>query len=136
LNIIDVVVASIMVAILVIASFSFFVFIKDSLIDSGNRYEANKFSIATLERLQPLPYADASLAASATPYNEPLPSDCNLIKIDPGASRSYNVTEIDWDRTPPEDSRRYKQILVTTSWIRKGTPKTVSFGVLKRNDQI
>ena len=132
MNIVDLIVGVVILAIIMVASSSFLGYVKDSLVNSENYYEANKFSMATLEELQPLLYdADPELTVNLpnTVHDTALP-DCKL-RNSYGGGRSYTVTENNWDLL---GTYKYKEITVTTSWVYKGQNKSVSLGALKRHE--
>jgi len=132
MNIVDLVVAGLILAILVVVSSSSLGYIKTRLVDSENYYEANKFSMATLEKLQPLSYTDpVDTALAIGTHNEDLPTECKLATNHSG-KRSYEVTEKHWDS--PGTTYGYKEINVTTSWKYEGNDKSVTLGSLKRDD--
>ncbi len=132
MNIIDLIIASLIVAIIIVTSASSLWYTKISMVDAENYHEANKFSMATLEKLQPLPYTDSiDHALDTGTHTEDLPADCKLV-INYSGKRSYEVKENHWDS--PGTTYNYKEINVTTSWKDKGNDKSVKLGVLKRDD--
>ncbi|MDP3730328.1 MAG: hypothetical protein Q8R14_02235 [Candidatus Omnitrophota bacterium] len=128
MSLVDLIVACLIIAIMVVSSSAILEYTKDKLVDSENYYEATKFSMATLEELRPLDYTDPAL--DITPPDQrhaaDLPFPCNLRDRYSG-NRSYVVSEQNWDV-----ASSYKEIIVATSWVYKGQNKSVSLGVVKR----
>jgi hypothetical protein len=140
MSIIDVIVGGIIVAILVVGGTGIFGVVKDYLVDAQNYHEANKFLMEIIEDLQVLPYTDSALAPNPypeEPHNKPLPtiSDdseelCRLAKAPYNGTRSYRVIEQNWGASV----YKYKEVIVIVTWTHKGREKSVSSGILKRDD--
>ena len=137
MSIVDVIVGSIIIALLIFSSTSTFGFVKDYLVDAENYYEANKFSMQTIEDIQAWPYSDNLRLKKNTPsnpsYSYPLPADGNPSKVRDifSGTRVYEVADKKWG-TSPDD---YKEIKVTTTWSHKGVNnKFVSLWILRRDD--
>ena len=131
MSILDVIIGSIIIALLIVGSTGLFGAVKDFLVDAENCYQANKFSMQTIEELKVLPYSDTALAASPAPglpYDRPL--DASKLKDVFSGTRSYVVADKNWATgTDP-----YKEITVTTTWQYKGQTKPVSLVLLRRKD--
>ena len=136
MNIVDLVVASIMIAIIVMASTSLAVFLKDGLIDSENYYEANNFTTAIMEELQPLSYRDDAWSLTPYPQHErPLPEGCKLRENYNGA-RHYEVGGGNEYWKDGDGSSVYKYVWVHTTWNYKGQFKQVVLFAVKRDEML
>lgn len=136
MNLIDALVATLIISVIAISSAGFLTYSKDMLVDSENYYEATKASMEKIEQFQQplLSYTNGSPEANlSVGLHNDTSADIDStydLKTKFTGTRTYNVNESNWGSS----AYKYKDITVTTSWQYKGNTKSVSLEILKRDD--
>ena len=105
-SLIETVIAITLIAIAAVASLSFFVYCDRLALQSDARITAANFCRGTVANFYEIDYSDASLNATTTDKDDPLPAGSGFLSRYPTATRKYAIT----------DRSDYKLITVKVKW--------------------